>query len=363
MSSERDHVSLADLIREVQGLDVPSAHELHVYEAHVDEAIAHVDRTVLTHPRATELLGWNSAEIVTVNHRIHAGYMAEIFRAGTLEDLPATAVWAYRASISQGVHPDYWTVHVPEWEVAFTSLGLGTDTRRIRAVYRWLVDHHADLLELSREPPATPTFTSALSTTFAERLVALDLPGTLAILGELLEAGIPVESILTDMIDPALQLVGARWEGGEITTAHEHRATAIANRLMGRVAARIEPGPGRGRTALVASAESEHHGLGALSLDLMFEAAGWEVTHLGANVLNRDVVEMAAEFQPQVIAISVSIPGHLPAVRRLLVSLRAVTDARIIVGGGLFTRMPTLARTVDADLVTADPVQALRWAT
>lgn len=358
----RDGDEVQALMREIQTLDVPEAHELGVYEANLNAIIAHVDTAVLGHPRIAEMLGGNPPEIVKVNHRNHAGFMAEILRAGTLEDLPATAVWAYRAYISRGIHPDYWTVHLPQWEAAFASLGLAGSLPRTAAVYRWLADHHDELLARSREPAPTPVFSSEVSQAFADRLVALDLQGSLAIVEETLEAGTSVTTVLTELIDPALQLVGARWEDGVLTSAHEHRATAIATRLIGSMLARIDIGTARGAGALVTSAESEYHDVGALSMALYFEAAGWDVSYLGANAPNRDVVELAAEFDPEIVAVSVTIPGHLPSVRRLVADLRQVTDARIVVGGGLLRRIPSLAGNVDADLVTHDPVEALQWA-
>ena len=135
-----------DLVRELQVLDVPDALELSIYEANIDKVIADVDRTVLDHPRVTELLGGDSTTIAVANHRNHAGFMAEIFRSGTLEDLPLTAVWAYRAYTSQGVHPDYWKVHLPAWEASFIAHGLSDDIPRITAVYAWFTARHNDML-------------------------------------------------------------------------------------------------------------------------------------------------------------------------------------------------------------------------
>jgi methanogenic corrinoid protein MtbC1 len=356
-------MTLSALTESIGSLTPPDPDAASVYAAGSETFVADVDAAILAHPRLEEFLDGNSQGLLLANHRNHAGFMAEVFRSGSLADLPSTAVWAHRAYRARGVHSDYFAAHLPEWPASFARHGLAEPLRDVAAVYEWLHGSHEAMVALADEPALRPRIDPGLQERFVDLMVALDLAGCVAVVDEAMDGGMTITEILTGCIHPALHTVGIEWENGRFSPAEEHRATAIASRLVGGMLARSELSDLSGGTLVVTSAESEFHDLGALTLAIFFEGAGWDVTFLGANTPNQDVASLAADLNADIVAVSVTMPTNLGSVRELVDTVRRRTDARILVGGGVFERCPTLAANVSADCVTADPVKALHWAT
>ncbi|MFG3697137.1 B12-binding domain-containing protein [Micromonospora sp. NPDC047620] len=66
----------------------------------------------------------------------------------------------------------------------------------------------------------------------------------------LLEAGVPAERVLLDLIAPAQAEVGERWVRNEWSVAQEHAATHVSERVVAAVAGFANPRPTRGRIIL-----------------------------------------------------------------------------------------------------------------
>ena len=99
--------------------------------------------------------------------------------------------------------------------------------------------------------------------TFAEALVSGDRLQAETMLRRALYRHGSRAGVFAELIEPALYLVGHRWEGGEIGVAEEHRASG----LMRMVGDWLPPTPletvvGPGSRCLLATVEGEEHDLG-----------------------------------------------------------------------------------------------------
>jgi excisionase family DNA binding protein len=150
-----------------------------------------------------------------------------------------------------------------------------------------------------------------------------------------LAAGADLDEIYLDVITPAMRSIGARWHAGELDIAVEHRATGIAQRLIGRLGPRFaRRGRARGHV-LIGSPAGERHSLPTSMLADLLRGEGWEVSDLGADMPTESFVSIAVN-SPGLAAIGVSIssPEGAAAAPELCAALRqAVPGVALVMGG------------------------------
>lgn len=109
----------------------------------------------------------------------------------------------------------------------------------------------------------------------------------------------------------------------------------------------------KGRVIIVCPTE-EYHELGARMVADLFTLCGFDVTFVGANTPQRDILEAVVHTRPVLAGVSVTGPYNLIAARRTiqqLIELRESSDSRfrIIVGGQAFGSDAALALSLGAD--------------
>ncbi len=167
--------------------------------------------------------------------------------------------------------------------------------------------------------------------------------------------------LVRDLVVPALTEVGRMWARGEASIAEEHLATSLAGRVLGRTsgAAAAEP---TGRRIVLACLEGEFHDVGIRLLADVAREEGWEAESLGANVPREALVAFVAQRTPAVLALSVSLAGHVPEAARAIDGVRAVAPgATILVGGRAICEDPERARLTGADVGVCDAVAFRDW--
>lgn len=171
------------------------------------------------------------------------------------------------------------------------------------------------------------------------RLMAGDERGSWGVVEAALASGHEVTEIYLDVLSPALVSIGARWEVGEVDISVEHRATAIAQRLIGRLGPRcVRRGRSRG-TVVVGGPSGETHGLPISILADLLRAEGWEVIDLGADTPATSFARVVSD-SPDVVAVGVSVThgDHLGRIDEIVTAVRAVApDVPVFVGGAAVT--------------------------
>ena len=183
-----------------------------------------------------------------------------------------------------------------------------------------------------------------------DRMVAGDEAGAWAVVEGALSSGADPENIYIDLLTPSLRAIGDGWERGELSVAEEHRASAVAARIIGRLGPRFAR---RGRTrgtVVLGAPPDEHHGLpGAIVADLL-RIDGFEPLELGANTPAQSFAETALGADRLVaVLIGATTPRPDTAVRTVVQALRqAGVTAPILVGGRAITDLDH-ARKLGAD--------------
>ncbi len=193
------------------------------------------------------------------------------------------------------------------------------------------------------------------------RLLAGDLNGSWSVIESALASGKEPAEVYVEMLSPALDSIGRRWEQGDIEIQDEHVGTAIANRLIGRLGSRFNR-RGRSRGTVVAAMPSgERHGLGIAMLADVFRGAGYDVVDLGADTPVESLVGSFARVDDLVaVCIGVVMPENLGLAAEMTKAARvALPDGAVILLGGRAVTSEKQARKLGADGYAADPMAAV----
>jgi excisionase family DNA binding protein len=167
------------------------------------------------------------------------------------------------------------------------------------------------------------------------RLVAGDEGGAWLIVEEALASGTSPREIYVDVLVPALRAIGEQWEEGQLSIAAEHRASAVATRLVGRLGPMFaRRGLSRGTIVLGAPPDDLHALPSAIVADLL-RGRGFEVLDLGANTPVSSFVESAREASRLVaVLVGATSTDSVARLSEIAVALRnAGIDVPIYFGG------------------------------
>jgi methanogenic corrinoid protein MtbC1 len=200
---------------------------------------------------------------------------------------------------------------------------------------QWLVDPDdlAALQQPSRRRRGSGR--AAAVADLANRLVAGDEPGGWKVVEAVLAGGAAPEDVLLDVIAPALHRIGDDWATGALTVADEHRASAVASRLVGRLGPRFARRGRKRGTVVVGVVEGDDHGLPSAILADVLRGARYEVLDNGANGPAESFLDSAlAANRLRAVVIGATAAGRDAAIRRTVKLLRdGDVGAPILVGG------------------------------
>ena len=195
---------------------------------------------------------------------------------------------------------------------------------------------------------------------YLDSLLRSDTKGAMALVAEYINAGLPLGDICVDIIAEAMRRVGDLWHGHRISVDMEHYCTSVTQMALSQLYPLIFGQKRRGKRVLVACVGSELHEIGARMVADLFEYHGWDSIYLGAAPV--EAIKLAVgEHRPDLVALSVTMPQHLPHCREAVKQLREQDPGiKIAVGGNAFSGTEIWA---GWDVVyTADARKLVQWA-
>lgn len=187
-------------------------------------------------------------------------------------------------------------------------------------------------------------------------LAEADEPGAVDVARGLLDAGVPADRVLLELVAPAQAEVGERWARNEWSVAQEHAATHISERVVAAVAAYADVRPTRGRI-VVACMDGEWHALPARLVAEVLRLRGWQVTFLGASVPAAHLVSYLHRYDAYAVALACALPMRLPHAHRMIEACRRA-DVPVVVGGRGFGADGRWARRLGAAWAPNGPAAA-----
>ncbi|CAA9224681.1 MAG: hypothetical protein AVDCRST_MAG50-767 [uncultured Acidimicrobiales bacterium] len=161
-------------------------------------------------------------------------------------------------------------------------------------------------------------------------LIAGDELGARQAVDRLSSGGVKVLLLCERLFTPVLARIGNDWASGAISVAEEHRASAMCERLLSRVA---EHPRGRPRgVCVVATAEGEEHGLPAVMATTVLRADRWQVHHLSTQVPVDDLIELASAVKADFVVLSAARPETVAAAKAAADTITGVAGLPVYVG-------------------------------
>lgn len=185
------------------------------------------------------------------------------------------------------------------------------------------------------------------------------------VIQDLLHRNVSIEDIYLYIFQESMRKVGMLWQDNQISVGREHYCTAVTQFLMSSLYSRIFTDQPKTKKIMACAVGSELHELGIRMVADIFEMNGWDSSFLGSNLPKEEIISFAKQFQPDIIALSITMPYHVSALKETIDSIRSETDLakiKIMVGGLPFKDNQELYRSIGADAIALDVKQGLEIA-
>lgn len=162
-----------------------------------------------------------------------------------------------------------------------------------------------------------------------DALIAGDELAARSIVDRLAQRSVSVIELCEQLIAPCLAEIGEQWHRGTVSIAEEHRATAICERTLARLAT-LPRGRPRG-TAVVTTAQGDRHAMPSAMASLVLREDHWQTHHLGADLPIADVLSFVEEVDADLVVISLTNRDNTATAHSLTSRLRK-NGRRVLVG-------------------------------
>lgn len=204
--------------------------------------------------------------------------------------------------------------------------------------------------------------TQPLRERYTKALLEGDQEEASKVVAEALRAGMEPAAIYMEVLGPALARVGEAWGSGELNVAAEHLATSITLQQLAYIRYAGRRREDVGATVVVAAVEGELHHVGSTMIADLFHMDGWQVADLGGNTPTQDLIELVNIRKPDLVILSLSLPDRVDAAIRAATLLKSLDSApSVFIGGGGISSLPN-TDAVPVDLMSSDPLEAVRAA-
>jgi methanogenic corrinoid protein MtbC1 len=214
------------------------------------------------------------------------------------------------------------------------------------------------LTHLPQLPSDQPTFISEaqplaeLARAFLNALLRGERHAASRLILDAVDGGASVRDIYLHVFERCQHEIGRLWQMNLLSVAQEHYCTAATQHIMSQLSPHIAAAEKKGRKLVATCVAGDQHEIGVRMVADFFEMEGWDAFYLGANAPTASVLEMLAEHEADVLAISVTITPNVRAAVRLIEAVRGSDESagvKIMVGGYPFNVAPELWQSVGAD--------------
>lgn len=247
------------------------------------------------------------------------------------------------------------------WERRYAALSPGrtpggarlytdADVRRLRAIKQLLERGYAisavaklDLAALRRLVPEPgqgreplpdvhgPNSARAVIEELTAAVGEMDLERAARILTQASNAFSP-HDLVVQVLAPALDEIGGRWESGQLCIASEHAASAMLRTQLGALLA--AQAVDRRSPVVCTTPQGEQHELGALLAAVLIAMSGRRVVYLGANLPALQIAQAARLCKAGAVALSIVSLEPTAARRELEALCRALPPGvGVLIGG------------------------------
>lgn len=202
---------------------------------------------------------------------------------------------------------------------------------------------------------------------FAPLVLQVEADDLLAHVEAILARGVTFETILVELLAPTARLLGDLWTEDRCDFVDVTMGLWRLQEIVHEISGRFPPSrssAGGNRHALFSPMPGDQHSFGSVVIENIFRREGWQTDRLG-DAETSTLMQRAADEWFDIIGLTVSCDCHIATVPSVIAALRNVSknpQVSIMVGGGVFSSDPDLARQVGADGTARDARIALEVA-
>ena len=164
-----------------------------------------------------------------------------------------------------------------------------------------------------------------------------------------------VETVIQDVMVPAVVHLGDAWHRGEIPVTTEHFASHY---VQGRLRTLLSSSPkSTYNKVLIGCAPDDLHELGALTVAVLLRRRGHQVIYLGAATPLQALAETARDENPVAVVIAATIEASAERLLSGRTYLKNIAPV-LAFGGAVFSSRPELARSLGGTLLNGTPVES-----
>jgi len=170
----------------------------------------------------------------------------------------------------------------------------------------------------------------------------------------------PAETVILELFEPILVMVGEKWMRGQICIAEEHLISSfIRQRLLAlsQLFAPFSHGP-----RLVCSCvPNEHHEIGILMFAMLMEQRGWEIIYLGQNLGTDGLDDLLVRLTPAILCVGVTLAENVSGVFEVARVTERFNRQNLALAysGRVFAEHPELQRRVPGVYLGTDLHEAI----
>jgi len=143
------------------------------------------------------------------------------------------------------------------------------------------------------------------------------------------EPGVPFCHFVDGGVRRLMERVGTAWAEGRLRVGEEHLVSQAMAEVLLRLSDEVarDPVPGAAPLAVVGTLEGNQHHLGALTVRVLLERAGWDVCYLGPDVPIEDFAALQRSREAALVCISLPPPAAAGDAARVVRVLGEMYDA------------------------------------
>lgn len=206
------------------------------------------------------------------------------------------------------------------------------------------------------------SFNSVNHEQYLETLLSGDRVACRQMIENILTQGVSAYQLLNDLVWPTMEQIQGLYREDRITISSLNLATRLNRAITDQLTGKLQRNASNGRKVLIFCGNDEPEELGGQICADLFECDGWCVRFAGGGVPEDEVLALIGNFRPDLLVMFSTLPGGVPAVRKLIDYLREVNSCpnmQVMCCGGIYKRAEGLAEEIGADLYAPDAAQAV----
>ena len=209
-------------------------------------------------------------------------------------------------------------------------------------------------LKVKEQPFLTLKY-GAICQTYLDYLLKTKTNAAIHYIRSVRESGIEIADIYVDILEPVMIEIGEMWHRREISIDQEHYMTSTTQVVIAQFYQEIFSKERQSKKILTAAIGGELHEMGIRMVSDLFEYHGWDSIYLGGGTPQNAIMDSVTRHQPQLVALSVTMPQHLLECKEIVEKLKESNPhIKIAVGGRAFQMTNAIWEKWPVDIYLAD---------